>query len=141
MSESRRREPVSDIEDAALEAMKRHRWPGNVRGAFQTSIEGAFTFGNSPTIRVEDFDDAAGRNDQRVLQRRSVGNSAATAASYCGGRIRRSPRAAGVFDEMECDLIRRDPGEDRREQVAPLLSSSAFRASGCTREIGRYSIE
>ena len=46
--------PVAGIEEAALEAMRRYRWPGNVR-ELANAIEGAFTFGRSPVIRLQDL--------------------------------------------------------------------------------------
>ncbi len=49
-----RQEPVTGIEEAALEAMRRYSWPGNVR-ELANAIEGAFTFSRSPSIRLEDL--------------------------------------------------------------------------------------
>jgi two-component system response regulator HydG len=49
-----RKVAVSGIDQAALDAMKRYPWPGNVR-ELSNAIEGAFTFGDSPMIRLEDL--------------------------------------------------------------------------------------
>jgi two-component system response regulator AtoC len=45
---------VHGIEQDALAAMQRYRWPGNVR-ELSNAIEGAFTFGRSPIIRLRDL--------------------------------------------------------------------------------------
>jgi two-component system response regulator AtoC len=49
-----RKVPVAGIDEAALEAMKRYPWPGNVR-ELSNAIEGAFTFGSSQMIRLDDL--------------------------------------------------------------------------------------
>jgi transcriptional regulator with PAS, ATPase and Fis domain len=46
--------PVTGIEEEALAAMQRYNWPGNVR-ELANAIEGAFTFGRSPMIRLQDL--------------------------------------------------------------------------------------
>jgi two-component system, NtrC family, response regulator AtoC len=46
--------PVSGIDEAALRAMCQYRWPGNVR-ELSNAIEGAFTFGRAPLIRLQDL--------------------------------------------------------------------------------------
>lgn len=46
--------PVAGIDQAALEAMQRYSWPGNVR-ELSNAIEGAFTFGTSPLISLDDL--------------------------------------------------------------------------------------
>lgn len=45
---------IVGIERAALDAILNHSWPGNVR-ELANAIEGAFTFGKSPLIRLEDL--------------------------------------------------------------------------------------
>ena len=45
---------VKGIEENALVAMTEYSWPGNVR-ELSNSIEGAFTFGRSPMIRLQDL--------------------------------------------------------------------------------------
>jgi transcriptional regulator with PAS, ATPase and Fis domain len=45
---------VHGIEQDALAAMQHYRWPGNVRELSNT-IEGAFTLGRSPIIRLQDL--------------------------------------------------------------------------------------
>jgi transcriptional regulator with PAS, ATPase and Fis domain len=46
--------PVRAIEEDAIAAMVDYPWPGNVR-ELANCIEGAFTFGRTPTIRLEDL--------------------------------------------------------------------------------------
>ncbi len=50
---------VDGIDDDALRAMGNYTWPGNVRELSNT-IEGAFIFGKSPKIRLEDLSAAIG---------------------------------------------------------------------------------
>jgi transcriptional regulator with PAS, ATPase and Fis domain len=45
---------VHGIERDALAAMQHYRWPGNVR-ELSNAVEGAFTFGHSPMIRLQDL--------------------------------------------------------------------------------------
>ncbi len=49
--------PVHGVESDAMEAMQAYQWPGNVR-ELSNVIESAFTFGRSPTIRVETLPNA-----------------------------------------------------------------------------------
>src|SRR5277367_3381633 len=46
--------PVRGIEEDAIAAMTKYSWPGNVR-ELSNAIEGAFTFGRSPMIRLQDL--------------------------------------------------------------------------------------
>ncbi len=46
--------PVRGVEEDAIAAMMRYSWPGNVR-ELSNAIEGAFTFGRSPMIRLQDL--------------------------------------------------------------------------------------
>ncbi len=46
--------PVTALDEQALAMMKAYPWPGNVR-ELSNAIEGAFTFGNSPVIRISDL--------------------------------------------------------------------------------------
>jgi transcriptional regulator with PAS, ATPase and Fis domain len=82
--------PVTAIDDAALEAMSRYPWPGNVR-ELSNAIEGAFTFGRSPIIALEDLPGSV--TNRQPPQRASTGLSPAT--------------APGTFADVERDLIRR----------------------------------
>jgi two-component system response regulator HydG len=81
-----RKQLVAGIDDEALEAMRAYGWPGNVR-ELSNAIEGAFTFGRSATIRLEDLPSA--------IQKRP---SAAPATLTNG---------VASFAEVERDLIRR----------------------------------
>jgi transcriptional regulator with PAS, ATPase and Fis domain len=103
------RAPVSDIEEAAIEAMTRHRWPGNVR-ELSNVIEGAFTFGNSSTIRADELTTLSGG---AIVA--APGAEAPPPDASAEPSVPTSSRAR--FDEMECDLIRRTLEENRREQV------------------------
>ena len=57
-----RAQPIAGIEPEALAALQRHTWPGNVR-ELANAIESAFTFGHSPTIRLEDLPVATARSE------------------------------------------------------------------------------
>jgi DNA-binding NtrC family response regulator len=126
------REPVTRIEDAALEAMKRHRWPGNVR-ELSNVIEGAFTFGNSSTIRVEDLTTLSGGSI-------SVPPSAETPPEQAAPTPESAVAARARFDEMECDLIRRtlEKTGGNKSRAALLLGISRKRLYS---RIERYSLE
>lgn len=76
---------VMGIEDDALNAMRAYRWPGNVR-ELANAIEGAFTFGSSPTIRRGDLPpQMSGLVEREVSQK--------------------APVAVGSFADAERDLI------------------------------------
>jgi transcriptional regulator with PAS, ATPase and Fis domain len=45
---------VRGVEKDAIMAVKKYSWPGNVR-ELSNAIEGAFTFGRSPVIRLQDL--------------------------------------------------------------------------------------
>jgi transcriptional regulator with PAS, ATPase and Fis domain len=119
------REPVSNIDEAALDAMKRHRWPGNVR-ELSNVIEGAFTFGSSATIRLEDLTTLSG-----------VVPAAAAAAESPPPPVA-SSRAR--FDEMESDLIRRtlEKTGGNKSRAAQMLGISRKRLYA---RIERYRLE
>src|SRR5208282_1955689 len=86
--------PVQGIEKDALEAMRRYRWPGNVR-ELSNAIEGAFTFGRSPMIRLRDL-------PRSVVQSNGTGRLQAHAA------LPQEPSVpVGSFAEAERDLIAR----------------------------------
>jgi transcriptional regulator with PAS, ATPase and Fis domain len=125
------REPVTQIEGAAMDAMKRYRWPGNVR-ELSNVIEGAFTFGNSPTIKVDDLTTLSG------------GTIAASASAEAPPSQPSPPQAATAararFDEMECDLIRRtlEKTGGNKSRAAQLLGISRKRLYS---RIERYGLE
>jgi len=90
----RPRVPVRGAEEDALAAMTKYSWPGNVR-ELSNAIEGAFTFGRSPMIRLQDL-------------------PAGIAATRSDGPSLRSNRPApepdlpiGTFAEAERELIAR----------------------------------
>jgi len=59
--------PVDVIEDDALLAMGDYAWPGNVR-ELSNAIEGAFIFGKSPTIKLQDMPAAISGRDERARE-------------------------------------------------------------------------
>ncbi len=82
--------PVHGIEPAAMEAMMRYAWPGNVR-ELSNAIEGAFTFGRSPMVRLTDLPPAV------------IGAAGAS-------NLAQSSQPAGIvgsFADTERDLIKR----------------------------------
>jgi two-component system, NtrC family, response regulator AtoC len=87
---------VRSIEEAALAAMNGYSWPGNVR-ELSNSIEGAFTFGRSPTIRLQDLPAgiAASEPERNLPRADGVPRDAAIALP------------AGSFAEAERELIER----------------------------------
>jgi transcriptional regulator with PAS, ATPase and Fis domain len=88
--------PVRGIEDDALAAIAEYAWPGNVRELSNT-IEGAFTFGRSAMIRLQDLPTAvAGSRRGRPVQT----SGAVSQEGAC-------PLPIGSFAEAERDLIAR----------------------------------
>src|SRR5579883_1307767 len=99
-----RQEPVTGIEEAALEAMRRYSWPGNVR-ELANAIEGAFTFSRSPAIGLYDLP-------------RSIAGAEALAQSTL------NPNApVGSFADTERAIIQRalETTEGNKVQAAKLL--------------------
>ncbi len=101
-----RPEPIVGIEPEALAALQRHQWPGNVR-ELANAIESAFTFGRSPTIRLEDLPIATARLDGVVESKVASG-------------------PVPTFAEVERDLIRRalENTAGNKVQAAKLLRIS-----------------
>ncbi|MBZ5625976.1 MAG: hypothetical protein LAQ69_45905 [Acidobacteriia bacterium] len=87
---------VQGIEENAIAAMTEYSWPGNVR-ELSNSLEGAFTFGRSPMIRLHDLPGGvAGSRPNRPLQNSNeVSQEAAPALPI------------GSFAEAERELIAR----------------------------------
>jgi DNA-binding NtrC family response regulator len=113
-----RRDPVSAIDEAALELMKRHRWPGNVR-ELSNVIEGAFTFGSSATIRVEDLTILSG----------DVVSAPIDVDAPAAAQPTLTANSRARFDEMESDLIRRtlEKTGGNKSRAAELLGISRKR--------------
>jgi transcriptional regulator of acetoin/glycerol metabolism len=87
---------VRGIEESAIAAMAEYPWPRNVR-ELSNSIEGAFTFGRAPMIRLQDLPiGVAGSRPQRVSQ---TSNGASREAA--------STLPIGSFAEAERALIAR----------------------------------
>ncbi|MGD0076556.1 MAG: helix-turn-helix domain-containing protein, partial [Candidatus Binataceae bacterium] len=101
-----RSQPIAGIEPEALAALQRHTWPGNVR-ELANAIESAFTFGHSPTIRLEDLPVATARSEAAMDSRGSAG-------------------PVPSFAEVERDLIRRalESTAGNKVQAARLLRIS-----------------
>jgi len=88
---------VQSIEEDAIAAMAEYAWPGNVR-ELSNSIEGAFTFGCSPMIRLHDLPTAiAGSRPARTTLR-----SSEEASQEAAGAL-----AIGSFAEAEREIIAR----------------------------------
>jgi transcriptional regulator with PAS, ATPase and Fis domain len=85
---------VHGIEPQALDAMRAYAWPGNVR-ELSNAIEGAFTFGRSPLIRLADLPPAL------------VAAGGATARRPIAAPVPQPETLVGSFADTERDLIRR----------------------------------
>ncbi len=85
------------IEEDAIAAMMEYSWPGNAR-ELSNAIEGAFTFGRSPLIRLQDLPTnvAGGWLERRAAQITDEGPQEATSAP-----------AIGSFAEAESEIIAR----------------------------------
>jgi len=90
--------PVHGIEPAALEAMMRYSWPGNVR-ELSNAIEGAFTFGRSPLVRLMDLPPAVA----------AAANASGADALRMSTPVQavQPPGIVGSFADTERDLIKR----------------------------------
>jgi len=134
----RQRDPVTGIDDAALDAMKRHRWPGNVR-ELSNVIEGAFTFGASSSIKLEDLSGLS-LSGPMAPPARQEKNAAPTAPDPQPLQPPRPVAGRAKFDEMECDLIRRtlEKTGGNKSRAAHLLGISRKRLYA---RIERYGLE
>ncbi|HYA35145.1 MAG TPA: sigma-54 dependent transcriptional regulator [Candidatus Binataceae bacterium] len=102
--------PVAGISEQALAAMANYSWPGNVR-ELSNAIEGAFTFGNSPLISVEDLPPQIGGERN---------------ASPVGSPLPLTRSAVSSFADVERNLIRRalETTEGNKARAAKLLRIS-----------------
>jgi two-component system, NtrC family, response regulator AtoC len=106
---------VHGIEEDAIAAMEEYPWPGNVR-ELSNAIEGAFTFGRAPMIRLQDLPTIiAGSLSERV----SPGAAGAP-------RVDASTLPVGSFAEAERQIIARalSATEGNKVQAAALLRIS-----------------
>jgi DNA-binding NtrC family response regulator len=105
--------PVRGIEEDALAAMTEYSWPGNVRELSNT-LEGAFTFGRSPLIRLQDLPaGVVGNRSDRMALRSDI--------------LPPEPKQSiGTFAEAERELIARalKATEGNKVQAAALLRIS-----------------
>jgi two-component system, NtrC family, response regulator AtoC len=105
--------PVRGIEENAIAAMVGFAWPGNVR-ELSNAIEGAFTFGRSPMIRLQDLPTgiAGSQRDRPALHSSRLPPD--------------SERSIGTFAEAERELIERalKATEGNKVQAAALLRIS-----------------
>ncbi len=105
--------PVRGIEEDALVAMTQYSWPGNVR-ELSNAIEGAFTFGRSPMIRLQDLPAV-------------IAGSRSARPSLTADRPTAGPEPSiGTFAEAERKLITRAlrATEGNKVQAAALLRIS-----------------
>jgi DNA-binding NtrC family response regulator len=105
--------PVRGIEENAIAALTKYSWPGNVR-ELSNAIEGAFTFGRSPMIHLQDLPAgiAASRSDK---------------PSLLSDRPAPKPEPSiGTFAEAERELIARalKATDGNKVQAAALLRIS-----------------
>jgi two-component system, NtrC family, response regulator AtoC len=116
--------PVAGIEPDALDAMRNYSWPGNVR-ELANAIEGVFTFGRSPTIRLEDLPRAVAA--QRVAAPAPYGAAA-------------SDSKLGSFADAEREIIRRalESTEGNKARAAKLLKISRKKLYA---KIAKYQLE
>jgi two-component system response regulator AtoC len=111
--------PIMGIAEDALAAMQHYQWPGNVR-ELSNAIEGAFTFGRSSSITLEDLPPPlAGERPLRTVPSSDESPAPSVAAE---------PPAVGVpsFADVERDLIRRalENTDGNKVQAAKLLRIS-----------------
>ncbi len=107
--------PITGIAEDALAAMQHYQWPGNVR-ELSNAIEGAFTFGRSSNITLEDLPpQLAG---ERPVSAPSTDSPPAAAAAPTAG--------LPSFADVERELIRRalESTEGNKVQAAKLLRIS-----------------
>ena len=103
---------VQGVEEEALAAMMEYSWPGNVRELSNT-LEGAFTFGRSPMIRLQD------------LPSHFAGNRSNKTSPHSDELPEREP-SIGTFAEAERELIARalKSTDGNKVQAAALLRIS-----------------
>jgi transcriptional regulator with PAS, ATPase and Fis domain len=113
--------PVSGIDEAALRALCQYRWPGNVR-ELSNAIEGAFTFGRSPLVRLEDLPPAL------------------TGGEVADRMISEPSFPIGTFADSERVIIRRalEATGGNKVQAAKLLKISRKKLYA---KIAKYSLE
>src|SRR5579875_1216851 len=107
--------PITGIAEDALAAMQHYQWPGNVR-ELSNAIEGAFTFGRSSNITLED------------LPPQLAGERPVSAPSTDSFFFAAAAPTAGLpsFADVERELIRRalESTEGNKVQAAKLLRIS-----------------
>ena len=114
--------PIAGVEEDALMAMRNYKWPGNVRELANT-IESAFTFSHSPTIRLRDLPHPV---------------AGATITPEHQGAAQSLP--IGSFAESERAIIRRalETTEGNKVRAAKLLRISRKKLYA---KIAKYGIE
>ena len=101
------------IEEDAIAALMKYTWPGNVR-ELSNAIEGAFTFGRSPIIRLQDLPVGV------------AGNRTARYLPQSEGPISPAEPSIGTFAEAEREIIARalKSTDGNKVQAAALLRIS-----------------
>jgi two-component system response regulator PilR (NtrC family)/two-component system response regulator HydG len=104
---------VRGIEEDAIAALIKYAWPGNVR-ELSNAIEGAFTFGRSPMIPLQD------------LPAGVAGNRSAGRLAQSEGPMPQPESSIGTFAEAEREIIARalKNTDGNKVQAAALLRIS-----------------
>jgi len=110
---------VAGIEPAALQAIEHHSWPGNVR-ELSNAFEGAFTFGNGRSLRLEDLPAAISAAVPAPL----IADDPRDGRGLASGAHPAKP--VSTFAEAERDVVQRalESTAGNRLQAAKLLQIS-----------------
>ena len=105
--------PVRGVEEDAIAALMKYPWPGNVR-ELSNAIEGAFTFGRSPMIRLQDLPPGI------------AGSRSAGSLPLAEEQLPQPELPIGTFAEAEREIIARalKSTDGNKVQAAALLRIS-----------------
>jgi two-component system NtrC family response regulator len=126
------RRPVRQFSSAALEAIRTHVWPGNIR-ELENRITGAVIVADGVAIGPADLgldsrSQTASRPSLREVRRRAEADAVAEALRDAGGNLTRAAELLGVTRPTLYDLIERlglQPQQDGRESTAEQSRSRA----------------